>query len=112
MRRHAVQMPKPIQSYFDADQGKDAGALVATFAEGALVKDEGGSHRGHDEIAAWWRDAKQQYDHSAEPFDVMAGKDSVSVRATVSGNFPGSPATLTYQFRLEGDGIAELEIGA
>ena len=107
-----MHMPNPIRDYFDADQGKDAGALVAAFAEGALVKDEGASHRGHAEIAAWWRDAKQQYDHRAEPFEVAAGEGRARVRATVSGNFPGSPATLTYHFRFEGDRIAELEIGA
>lgn len=106
-----MQIPNPIQSYFDADRGRDADALVAAFAEGALVKDEGASHRGHTEIAAWWRDAKQQYDHRADPFEVTAGEGRVSVRATVSGNFPGSPATLTYHFQLEGDRIAELEIG-
>lgn len=107
-----MQMPNPIQTYFDADQGGDAAALVEAFAEGALVKDEGVSHRGHAEICAWWRDAKQQYDHRAEPFEVTAGEEKVIVRATVSGNFPGSPATLIYDFRLEGDRIAELEIGA
>src|SRR5687768_3262937 len=107
-----MQMPTPIQSYFDADQGRDAGALVAAFADDALVKDEGASHRGHAAIGAWWRDAKQQYEHGAEPFEVAAGEGGISVRATVSGNFPGSPATLTYRFRLEGDRIAALEIGA
>lgn len=107
-----MQMPTPIQSYFDADQGRDAGALVAAFAADALVKDEGTAHRGHAEISAWWRGAKQQYEHRAEPFEVAVGEDRVSVRATVSGNFPGSPATLIYHFRLEGGRIAELEIGA
>lgn len=107
-----MQMPTQIQSYFDADQGRDADALVAAFADSALVKDEGASHRGHAEIGAWWRDAKQQYDHRAQPSEVTVGEGGISVRATVSGNFPGSPAILTYHFQLEGERIAELEIGA
>ena len=107
-----MQMPNPIQDYFNADQGRDVDALVAAFAEGALIKDEGASHRGHAEIGAWWHDAKQQYDHRAEPLEMTDGEGRVSVRATVSGNFPGGPATLTYHFRLEGDRIAELEISA
>lgn len=107
-----MQMPEPIQNYFDADRRSDAEALVAPFAQDALVKDEGASYRGADEIGAWWRDAKQQYDHRAEPFEVTAADGRVRIRAKVSGKFPGSPATLTYHFRLEGDRIAELEIGA
>jgi ketosteroid isomerase-like protein len=107
-----MQMPEPIQNYFDADRRSDAEALVVPFAQDALVKDEGASYRGADEIGAWWRDAKQQYDHRAEPFEVTAAAGRVRIRAKVSGKFPGSPATLTYYFRLEGDRIAELEIGA
>jgi hypothetical protein len=39
----------------------------------------------------------------------LAGK--TVVRARVSGNFPGSPAMLTFTFGLTGDRISELEIG-
>jgi hypothetical protein len=34
------------------------------------------------------------------------------VRARVTGQFPGSPAMLTFVFRLEGEQITRLEIGA
>jgi hypothetical protein len=34
------------------------------------------------------------------------------VIAKVTGEFPGSPANLTYVFRLMGDKIAALKIGA
>ena len=107
-----MQLPEPIQSYFEADrQGDDAG-LARAFATDALVKDEGAAYRGLEAIGAWWRATKAQYDHKAEPFDAIATEDGTYVQAMVSGKFPGSPATLTYRFRLAGDRIAELEIGA
>ena len=37
--------------------------------------------------------------------------DIVTIRANVSGNFPGSPVVLDYDFRLMMNRIVELEIG-
>ncbi|WP_194953083.1 nuclear transport factor 2 family protein [Sphingopyxis solisilvae] len=105
-----MQLPHPVQTYFDADQRGDGAALMAAFAPDALVKDEGHSYRGHDQIDAWWRDAKQQYAHQAAPFEAELADDRISVRATVTGNFPTSPAVLTYHFTLADGRIAELEI--
>lgn len=105
-----MQLPHPVQTYFDADRRGDGAALMTAFVADALVQDEGHSYQGHDQIEAWWRDAKQQYAHQAAPFDMKTEGDRISVRATVTGNFPSSPATLTYHFVLIGDRIAELEI--
>ena len=105
-----MEMPAPVHAYFDADQRGDGAALMTAFAPNALVKDEGRSYQGHDQIEAWWREAKQQYAHQAAPFEVKTADGRVSVRATVTGNFPTSPATLTYHFVLAEGRIAELEI--
>lgn len=105
-----MQLPHPVKTYFDADQRGDGAALMTAFVPDALVKDEGRSYQGHDQIDAWWRDAKRQYAHQAAPFDVTTEGGRISVRATVTGNFPTSPATLTYHFVLAEDRIAELEI--
>ena len=105
-----MEMPAPVQTYFDADQRGDGAALMTAFAPDALVKDEGHSYLGHAKIGAWWRDAKQQYAHQAAPFEMKTEGGRISVRAMVRGNFPSSPATLAYHFLLAEDGIAELEI--
>lgn len=105
-------LPPPIQAYFDADRCNDGAALVAAFASDAMVKDEGRSHVGRHAIEAWRREAKEKYQHVVEPLDWAEEHDAHRVRAKVTGDFPGSPATLSFAFRLQGERIAYLEIGA
>jgi hypothetical protein len=107
-----MKLPLPIQSYFDADEKMDSEALIRAFASDAVVNDEGQSHVGHNAIEAWWRAAKAKYQHLAQPLEAGEQEDVTTVRAKVTGQFPGSPARLIFAFRLSGDRIAELEIGA
>jgi hypothetical protein len=107
-----MKLPAPVQTYFDADKATGDAAPIGAFAPDAIVKDEGKTHVGLDAIEAWWRAAKAQYQHTAEPCEMLEERGLTIVRARVIGRFPGSPALLTFAFLL-GDGrIAALEIGA
>lgn len=106
-----MQLPPAIGVYFDADQHKNEAALVVAFAEGATVRDEGAEHAGPEAIRDWWRAAKAKYRHVAQPLEATQTDGRTVVRARVTGEFPGSPATLTFAFTLKGDRIARLEIG-
>ena len=105
-----MDLPSSIKAYFEADKGTGDNAPLRAFAPDAVVKDEGRIHRGHEAIAAWWRAAKAKYRHVAEPLEADEQNGQVTVRARVSGQFPGSPATLGFAFRLKGDKIVSLEI--
>jgi ketosteroid isomerase-like protein len=105
-------LPEPIRTYFDASNREDVDALAAPFAADAAVLDEGERHVGLDAIRAWARAAIDRYHARAEPRTVETSDGVTTVAAEVSGDFPGSPATLTYRFRLDGPRIAGLEIGA
>lgn len=107
-----MNLPSPAQAYFDADKSNNDEALIHAFAPHAVVKDEGRSYAGHRAIGAWWREVKAKYQHVIEPLEMREENDVTKVRARVTGQFPGSPATLTFAFRLEGDQITGLEIGA
>ena len=77
-----MKLPAPIQTYFDADKpvGQTA-APIGAFAPDAVVKDEGKTHVGHDGIEAWWRVAKAQYQHTAEPCEIREERGlTMSVR--------------------------------
>ena len=107
-----MKLPPPVQTFFDAEDSVDGAAPVGAFAPDAVVRDEGASHVGHAAIEAWWRAAKAQYRHRAEPCAIIEEAGFTKVRARVTGRFPGSPALLTFAFQLRAGRIAELEIGA
>ncbi|SCY54020.1 nuclear transport factor 2 family protein [Paracoccus tibetensis] len=106
-----MQLPRPIQTYFTARAPQDGNALAAVFGPTAVVHDEGQVHRGSQAIRAWWLAAKAKYRHHAEPINIAQTGDKTVVRAIVTGDFPGSPAVLSFTFGLEGDRISGLEIG-
>lgn len=105
-----MNLPTPIQAYFDADQHRGGEAFIGAFAPDAVVIDEGRTYAGHQAIDARWRAAKAEFQYVVEPFEIDEKDDVTQVRGKVTGQFPGSPATLTYAFRLERDQISRLEI--
>lgn len=107
-----MKLPSPIQAYFDADKDVAGPAPTSAFAVNAVVKDEGKTHIGHKAIAAWWRAAKAQYQHTADPREISEAGGRITVRAEVSGKFPGSPAILSFMFTLKDGAISTLDIGA
>ena len=107
-----MTLPPPILAYFTAETKGDDVALINAFAPDAAVKDEGRLHVGRHTIEAWWRAAKAKYQHTVEPLETGVTGDVIRVLARVTGRFPGSPATLTFAFRVEGDQITSLEITA
>ena len=106
-----MQLPRPVQTYFTAVAPQDGDALAAAFAPDAIVHDEGLDHCGPHAIREWWLAAKAKYRHNAEPIDIAQMGGKAIVRAAVTGDFPGSPAVLSFTFGLAGEHIADLEIG-
>ncbi|QOL80842.1 nuclear transport factor 2 family protein [Pseudooceanicola spongiae] len=106
-----MHLPPPIQTFFTARAPQDGDALAAAFSPDAIVHDEARSHHGPQAIRDWWLAAKAKYRHHAEPMDVAEAGGKTVVQATVTGDFPGSPAVLTFTFGLKGERICDLEIG-
>lgn len=106
-----MTLPDPIRTYFTAQPPQDAAAFAAAFAPDAVVQDEGRQHHGPAEITEWWQAARAKYRHRAEPLDLTEVAGKQVVRARVSGDFPGSPAVLTFTFGLSEAGITDLRIG-
>ena len=107
-----LSAPIPIQAYFQANADLDVSGMLAPFSPDAIVRDERRIHRGSDEIRAWIEQATIDNQAIAVPQTTQSDGDAHQVRAQVSGTFAGSPITLSFRFRLDGDRIAELEIGA
>jgi SnoaL-like protein len=106
-----LKMPDSIASFFEVSNGASALALERFLTENAVVHDENQTHRGHEAIRAWLQEAKHKYAYTVEPLHAFQRDSTVTVRARVSGNFPGSPVELNHVFRLTGGKIEFLEIG-
>ena len=105
-------LPTPIVSYFAAKNRHDIDAMLAPFSTDAIAKDEGEEHHGHAAIRSWMEETTRKYRVAVEVVDAAQNGDTWKIAGLVSGNFPGSPATLRYSFTLAGDRIGGLEIGA
>ena len=106
---NSLELPAPIASYF-ASETTDSQAVAQCFATDALVVDERHEYSGRAAIAAWNAGATAKYSFTTEPLAAEADGARTTVRAKVTGNFPGSPIELRFRFTLEGDLIARLEI--
>ena len=103
-------LPQPVTTYFAADRANDLDLLAESFADDAHVHDESHDYRGIAAIRAWKQSTQEKYQYTAELLDASTTNESTVVRARLTGNFPGSPADLTYTFTLANDKIATLKI--
>jgi hypothetical protein len=106
----ATKLHSTLEGYFAATNRHDVDGMIAAFADDAVVKDEGHEHRGVSAIRGWMNETIRKYNFRAEPTSAVPSNNETAVTVTVSGNFPGSPITLTYWFALGGEKIARLTI--
>jgi len=103
------ELPAPVADYF-AYETSDPAALARCFTEDALVADERHEHRGRAAIAAWNTEANAKYAFETEVLETEVDGHCVTVRAKITGTFPGSPIELRFRFTLAGGLIASLQI--
>jgi ketosteroid isomerase-like protein len=106
----ALDIPEPVAPYLAAAEAKDADALSRCFTEDGTVHDEGQDYRGRDSIRQWKQAADAKYRYVLQTTNVQAHGDDVTVRARLTGEFPGSPVELDHIFILSNNKIASLEI--
>ncbi|CAN7495084.1 nuclear transport factor 2 family protein [Acidovorax sp. LjRoot118] len=107
---NALTLPEPIAAYFAAEHNPEA--LARCFTAQAVMKDDGHTYTGVDDIKAFMAEASAKYSATTVPFALEREDGFQIVKAKVTGNFPGSPIDLSYRFRLERGLIASLEIKA
>lgn len=103
-------LPAPIADYAAANARLDAAAMLAVFAEDAVVHDEGGRHQGREPIGAWIQSATIDNRAIFTPETWREDGDAVVVEGPVNGAFPGSPVRLTFRFVLDAGLVRSLEI--
>ena len=99
-----------LAHYFAATNEHDVAEMVSAFAEEAVVRDEGQEHRGLAAIRSWVETTIEKYGYRVDPIDSSRIGAKTVVRVSVHGGFPGSPITLRYEFTVDRQKIARLEI--
>jgi len=112
----STELPPPIAALVEATNAHDTAAFLATFAEDAVLTDEGHDYRGAAAIKEW---SDRQYIGSQVTLDVT-GVDyrdgKIVVTAKVDGNFPKAglpdPFTMDLHFAIDKAKIAALSMRA
>jgi ketosteroid isomerase-like protein len=107
---NATKLVGPVANYVAAANAHDIEAMVATFNEGAVVRDEGKDRRGIAAIRQWAVEVSNKYHPTVEALGVAQTEGNTILSGRVSGDFPGSPIDLRYVFTLAGGKIECLEI--
>ncbi|RYG13210.1 MAG: nuclear transport factor 2 family protein [Chitinophagaceae bacterium] len=103
-----MNLPQVIADLTQAQNNFDSLAYANCFSETAVVFDEGHTHHGKEEIELWIEKANKEYGALMKPLE-YSESDGI-LKAEVSGNFPGSPLVLSYQFEFNSGKIQSLKI--
>ena len=103
-----MYLPQVLTDLIDAQNNFDSAAYANCFSETAIVYDEGKKHTRKAAIKNWIAKADGTYKTKMKPIEYSETQQTLE--AEISGNFPGSPLVLTYQFKFKDGQIQSLKI--
>lgn len=103
-------LPPIVARFVQASNARDLDRFVACFAADAVVEDEAQTHNGVDEVREWKRQTEHRYRYTIEPIDLVDRGGQTVLTATLTGDFPGSPVDLSYEFTIADGAISALSI--
>ncbi len=105
-----MDLPNVISKLVKAQDSFDSVAYASCFSETAVVHDENRTYNGRKAIQQWITKANEKYKTVMKPLHYEeTGKKGI-LTAENSGNFPGSPLILKYNFEIEEGLIKSLKI--
>lgn len=105
-----LQLPKPIDTFVRAENTGDIDSMADCFAPYATVRDEGHRYEGLPAIKAWKARAKRNSNYKLIPLEITTSDGTATLKALLTGKFPGSPITADFHFGLVDDQIGSLQI--
>ena len=105
-----INLPAVVAAYFQAENAHNAAGVAQCFSIDGEVRDENEVHRGHAAITEWKRASSDKYAATVAPMACTATAHGCLVKGEASGNFPGSPVLLNFDFGLDAATITVLEI--
>jgi len=107
---NTMKLPASVAKYVETTNAGDAVAAAKLFWESAVVQDDGAEHRGPAAIQEWVEESTRKYQAQLVPLALEESGEHAVLRGLVSGNFPGSPIELDFEFVVSEDKIARLVI--
>ena len=105
-----MKLPDILSQLLLAQNNFDSKAYADCFSTNAIVKDEGKTYKGREEIRQWNEETNNKYNIRIRVIDLYNDTDAMILSVAVSGTFPGSPIELKYHFKLENGYIVHLKI--
>jgi ketosteroid isomerase-like protein len=106
-------LPQPIKAFLQATASRDRAALLASFADDALLIDIGKEHRG-DEIARWTDSLYLGSNVRVHPLHTEERDGHTVLTVAVDGDYAAlgvtEPFQLDWHIDLAGDRIARLRM--
>lgn len=99
-----------VDNYFEALNTKQVEKQIAYFSEDASVIDVDETFKGKAVIKKWIIESNEKFEAFSKVIGVKTSGANVNVLTTVSGNFPGSPVDLKYNFVMVDEKIKSLDI--
>jgi hypothetical protein len=107
-------LPTPVAAYIAATNVFDIDAIMATFAEDALVNDHRNEFAGRDAIREWAQREIVNDRVTMQVTNAACRGSGVAVTAIIGGNFDKTglpdPLMLTFYFSFSGERIDQLII--
>jgi len=103
-----MNLPEVLSNLVKAQNNFDSTAYANCFTETAVVFDEGKTHNGKKEIKNWIKKANDDYQVKMKPLEYS--ETEKTLKAEISGSFPGSPVVLSYHYEFKNDLIQTLKI--
>ena len=98
-----AKLPQALAEYFAATNAHDVAAMIATFAEDSIVKDEGQRHHGLVAIRNWMKETIEKYDFRVDPIESSRTGRKTRVLRLAPREVPRqSDHSLQYAFTVAG----------
>jgi ketosteroid isomerase-like protein len=112
MINNKFQLPKPVETHFQATNTDDPVTFLSTFAEDAVVMDAGKEYHGKTAIKEW-SDRDYFGDHlRLEVTNAVQDAEEIVVTAKSDGDYDKTglpdPLYLDFHFTVEGDKVTRL----
>jgi hypothetical protein len=105
-----ISLPPPVDLYVALENSGNTERLSECFTPDAIVRDEGHTYEGLAAIKKWKAETKKKYNHTVTPLEAAQRNGKTVLKAKLTGNFPGSPVTVNFDFVLEAEKITSLQI--